>query len=192
MSFRNLGSFESFLDKKLDKIAKQFTKEAEETFRSQVEILNRAFLNSKAFREIKGSLVGEYGFTRDEVASLDSIIQAMDRVSTEEKSDYSFVIQYVDLNALHAQPEAQHELTSHETPVTVSWTKWLEEGASVAGFSFARGGGKDSRSGKGIMKEGGTWVLRPSRGFTGLRKSLDLAKIKRDLSLVVKRVRKRV
>jgi hypothetical protein len=192
MSFRNQGQFEEFLGKKLEKIARQFSKEAEGVFRNQIEKLNRAFLTSSAFKEIKGSLAGEYGFTRSEIAELDSIIEAMTRVSSEESKDYSFVIQYVDLKALHAQPEAQHDLTSSDGSDTISWSRWLEEGATVAGFSYARDGGKGSRSGKGTMKEGGTWVLRPARGFTSLRKNLDLDKIKKDLSLVVKRVRKKV
>lgn len=192
MEFRNLDQFEKFLDKKLGKIAKAFTKEAEQEFKSQIDRLNRSFLSSKAYRDVKGSLAGEYGFTKNEIAALDNIIDAMTRVSSQSKTDDSFVIQYVNLEDLHAQPEAQHALTSKYGTDVISWTRWLEEGVSVLGYSFSPEGGKDSRSGKGIMKKGGAWQLRPARGFTKLRNNLELSELKKKMSLVVKRIKKKV
>lgn len=192
MEFRNLDQFEKFLEKKAERIAKAFVKEAEAEFRKQIERLNKAFLSSSSFKEIKSSLAGEYGFTKDEIANLGDIVNAMSRVSKESKTNDSFVIQYVNLEELHAQPEAQHALTSEDGTEVISWTKWLEEGATVLGYSFSPKGGKESRSGEGVMKKGGAWRLRPARGFTKLRKNLDLSELKKRMSLVVKRVKKKV
>jgi hypothetical protein len=190
MEIKNLGEFEGFLDKKTKQIGKLVATQARKLFQKKIEELNEAFLTSSDFKNIKTRLVGEYGFTPEEVQSLDNIVDAMTRVSNIDDSD-GFVIQYVNLRALHNQPEAQHGLSSSSRAgEVVSWTEWLEEGVSITGHSYTAKPSPDSRSGKGIMSEGGAWALRPTRAFSNLSKKFGLKEAKEIMTLSVKRVKR--
>lgn len=191
MGFNNLDGFERFLDRKLDSLAKKVAKEARVEFEKKIKELNTAFLNSADFRAIKGTLVGEYGFTPEEVSALDNIIDAMTRVSNKEESDYSFVIEYVSLSELHKQPEAAHNLfVRPDDGEQVAWTRWLEEGASILGYSYDPETSKSSRSGKGTMEKGGGWRLRPTRAFSKLAKKLNFKDLRGVMALAVRRVKR--
>ncbi len=191
MGFRNLDSFNSFLDRKLESIAKKVTRQAKAEFDKKIEELNKAFLNSSDFRNIQGSLVGEYGFTPEEVSALDNIVTAMNRVTDREATDTSYVIQYVNLEELHKQPEAAHNLfVRPDRGEQVAWTRWLEEGASVLGYSFSDEDTKTSRSGKGTMASGGSWRLRPTRAFSQLSKKVGIDDVKKIMTLSIRKIKK--
>ena len=191
MVFNNLDAFESFFNKKLDSIAKKITRQAKAEFSKKIDELNKAFLNSSDYNNIKGSLLGEYGFTSEEVSALDNIVDAMNRVSDIESTDTSYVVQYVNLEELHKQPEAAHSLfVSPDSGEQVSWTRWLEEGASVLGYSFSDDQSKSSRSGKGTMKAGGGWRLRPTRAFSEIAKKVGIDDVKKIMTLSIRKIKK--
>jgi hypothetical protein len=191
LEFKNLSELETFISSRIKKISKKIMKEAEKDFRKKIDELNNSFLNSKDFREIKTRLVGEYGFTEGEVQALDNIVDAMSRVSKYTSSDSEFVVEYISLAELHGQPEARHTLTSAKSGgETISWTRWLEDGASVLGYTFSAKDSENSRSGKGVMSEGGAWRLRPTRAFSNLRKQLKLEDVKKILSISIKKIAK--
>jgi len=193
MEFLNLDAFAAFLEKKANSIGKAIAREAQKEFEKKIAELNNAFLSSRDFRDIKGKLQGEYGFTNEEVAGLDNIVDAMERSSKVTKDDTSFIIEYVNLKDLYGQPEASHSLSNAKGPgETISWAQWLEEGASIVGYSFDSRNSKSSRSGKGVMEEGGAWRLRPTRAFSKIAKNLDLGDLRNMMTLVVKRVSKKV
>lgn len=191
MEFRNLDQFENFVTKKAKSFAKKIAKQAKLDFKKKIDKLNNSFLNSSDFNKIKTSLVGEYGFTPEEVSSLDNIVNAMNRSSNIVDNGDSFIIEYVNLSTLYNQPEAQHQLSGRSNSgEVVSWAEWLEEGVSIFGFSYSDKESASSRSGKGVMEEGGSWKIRPTRAFSNIAKSTGLEDAKKIMTLSVRRVRK--
>jgi len=191
LEFRNIDQFEAFVSSKIKKLSKKIVKNAEKDFRKKIDELNNSFLSLKDFSDIKTKLVGEYGFTEGEVQALDNIVDAMSRVSRYHSSDTGFVVEYIALAELHEQPEARHTLTNAKNGgETISWTRWLEDGASVLGYTFSAKDSENSRSGKGVMSEGGAWRLRPTRAFSNLRKQLKLEDVKKILSISIKKIAK--
>jgi hypothetical protein len=191
LEFKNLGAFEEFVSSRVKRISKKIVKIAEKDFRKKIDELNRAFLSSKDFKDIKTRLVGEYGFTDGEAQALDGIVDAMNRVNRVQSTDSEFIVEYLPLEELHEQPEARHTLSnSAGSGESISWTRWLEDGASVLGYSFSAKASEDSRSGKGIMNEGGAWRLRPTRAFSNLRKKLRIEDVKKTLSISIRKVSK--
>jgi len=185
-----MNQFENFIVKKAEAIAKKVAKQAEIGFKKKIDELNKSFLNSSDFKKIKTSLVGEYGFTPEEVSSLDNIVDAMNRSTvTKSGSDY-FVVEYVNLAELYNQPESQHQLSAKSRAgEVVSWAQWLEEGVSVFGFSYSDKNSDSSRSGKGVMEAGGSWKIRPTRAFSNLAKNMGLDGAKKVMTLAVRKVR---
>jgi len=191
MEFRNIDEFENFVEKKANQFAKKVAIQAKALFKKKIVELNRSFLSSSDFNKIKTSLVGEYGFTPEEVSSLDKIVDAMSRSSNIVDKGDSFVIEYVNLSELYNQPEAQHNLSSSSRAgEVVSWAEWLEEGASIIGSSYSGKDSPSSRSGKGTMVDGGAWRIRPTRAFSNLAKKIGLEGTRKIMTLAVRRVKK--
>ena len=176
------------ISKKMEKI---FKGGGEELMLQQAKVLRDVFANSDEFQSLKGKLKGEFGFTNEEVAKLDRILDLLlpnneVTVSRVQTSGGKFLMQleWVDFRKLKEHEFAQHELTRLDAmgrvvDITdvISWVEWLEEGATIRGYSFSRVrrgqgavGGTDpsafSRSGEGIMKRsGGIWTFQPTRIF---------------------------
>lgn len=160
---------------------------SEKLLLGQAEVLRQKFQNSKEFKDLSGKLVGEFGFTPEEVQKLDRITDLMVPKGNEititkiKTGPNLFLMQldWVDFRKLKEHEFAQHALTKLDQSGRVeritdiiSWVEWLEEGASVIGYQFFRpgtgvarleGGGRAaaaqfSRSGEGLMR-------RTSAGF---------------------------
>jgi hypothetical protein len=175
-------------------------------------VLRDIFASSKEFGELKGKFVGEFGFTPEEVGNLDNILSLLmpgdskivtAKVTARKSSTFSMILEWVDYDKLKDHAYAQHLLTKLDADgnvksVTdiVSWVEWLEEGATVRGYTFTKPGGtyegKDttarSRSGQGLMrKDGGMWTFKPTAVLGEIAKGEDNKFLKKGFGILVER-----
>ena len=193
-----------------------FDTKAKFFLKEQAEILQQKFLSSEEFTALGGRLVGEFGFTPEEVNNLQRISSLLVPGSNDitvskvkvAKGEYSMLLEWVDLAKLKEHEFAQHVLTRLDASgrvigITdiVSWVEWLEEGATVRGYYFSRPGGRFSgpageqvaaanfsRSGEGLMKksQAGSWIFRPTRVFERIGKQTSKQDFKRGFGLLVR------
>jgi len=186
---------------------------SEPLLQKNAEYLRDTFKSSSEFGDLKGKLVGQFGFTPEEVAQLDRILDLLvpgsNKVTVTRtkygQDEYSIALEWVDMSQLKAHPFAQHDLTTLDetgsvTGVTdtVSWVEWLEEGVSVIGYYFSkvpassksRSVANRSRSGAGLMKksQGGVWTFQPTRVFEGIAKMENGKFLKKGFKLIAKKI----
>lgn len=199
-----------------EKMRRVFTK-GKFLLNEQAEILKNVFANSEEFKSIKTKFKGEFGFTDEEVANLDRILELLVpeneiTVTKIKLSSGQFLmsLEWVDFAKLKAHEYAQHKLTRldeagqiSEITDIISWVEWLEEGASIKGYQFfrpsqlrAKKGGADpkafSRSGQGLMKEANSnfWTFEPRRVFERIAKEEDGDFLKKGFGILVRKLAK--
>ena len=198
------------------KMRKAFTKGGEDLLTRYARVLRNTFANSTSYKDLKGRLVGEFGFTPTEVQNLDNILSLFVpsksnpivkiRTTDRRSSGFSMMLEWVDYPKLKDHNLAQHVLTrldedGNVVGITdvVSWVEWLEEGATIRGYTFTKPGGthggkntKDrSRSGKGLMrKDGGIWTFQPTEILKNLAQGEDERFLKRGFGLLLERYAK--
>lgn len=198
VTISNRGEFERKLKSIIDKKQKQVIKDLEKYLVGLNDILGEKFASSKEFNDIKGPLRGEFGFTDQEVAKLDSIINVIKKDNSVTKISASkdrVILEWVDFRVLKDHQLAQHELTKLNTKTglfevvqTVSWVDWLENGLSITGYDFSEAGGKNSRSKQGIMKEeSGLFKLPKTKVFEKIAKSIDKKTIKAGIATILEK-----
>lgn len=181
----NLATIEKKVQQAILQKMRRVFKQGDKLMLDYAQVLQKTFLNSKEFKDLGSSLVGEFGFTPEEVANLqrvgDLLVPGNNpvTVSSVKSQGDSFYMQleWVDFAKLKEHEYARHALTrldadGHVRSVTdvVSWVEWLEDGVTVRGYYFTRPNevaAKFSRSGEGLMrkKEGSLWVFEPTRIF---------------------------
>jgi len=186
---------------------------ADEILFKEAEKLADKVENSNEFRDVQTTLVGEFGFTAQEVAQLPRIfsllIPGTDRRITriDRKTgtlDNFAILRWNDLETLFKHPFAQHDLTrfnvdtrSFQLTETVSWIQWWEEGQVRTGVVFDPNSPNarripPSRSGKGLMREttGGIWRLEPTFIFRKTADAFNPKNMVKQFKLLVKKVRR--
>lgn len=193
-----------------NKMARIF-RASEELMKLNAEVLRDTFRDSAEFRDLSGRLVGEFGFTPEEVSNLDKILELMvpgnSNITVSKLNigkTYSFILEWVDYDKLKKHPYAQHDLTRLDRDgsiiditATVSWVEWLEEGESIIGYRFDPVGNrgfakKQSRSGEGLMKKttgGGAWVFEPTGILHRIAEMEDGKLLRRGFGLLARKVR---
>lgn len=172
----------------------------------QAKVYRDKFANSTEYQNIKTKFVGEFGFTPQEVAGLDRILDLMipgnnditisffDKVGTSQ----FLILEWVDFEKLKKHPVTQHELTrlnkdGNVIGITdiISWIEWLEEGVTVAGYSFFKPNQNNvgfSRSREGLMrKAGGFFSIEPTRILKKIESESNINVLKKGFGLLVKR-----
>ncbi len=190
------------------KIRPVFKKGMPLLLKQQAEILKQSFASSTEFQELGGRLLGQFGFTPQEVSNLDRILTLL--VPGDNEITFNIVkigntleaiLQWVDFQKLKTHSFAQHALTKLDAQGNViditdvvSWVEWLENGVSIAGYQFFRPAGrfsKFSRSGEGLMREkAGTFVLKPTRVFERTGRGAKKNFLKKGFGLLVKTLAK--
>lgn len=205
----NEQQFDQALKKEIGKKMQNIILNSDKFLMKQADILRDQFQNSQEFRDLSGKLVGEFGFTPEEVRNLKEILTLLvpgnNRVTTlkvtQSSSKFSAILEWVDFNKLKDHPLAQHDLTRVDSQTgqfklteTISWVDWLENGAVVRGYNFSEVGGNSpgrafSRSGKGIMRESksGFWDFTPTKVFDSIGKKFSEAEFKRGFGVVLRR-----
>jgi hypothetical protein len=147
--------------------------------------LAKLYASSATFKNLKTKLVGEFGFTPDELNKIDGILTHLippDSITWIDKNisgkSKHALLYWVDYEELKKSSTAQHELTKFnpateqfELTEVVSWVEWAEEGVTIRGYIFdPTQRGKFSRSRQGIMRQraGGIWIFPPSRELHNL------------------------
>jgi len=187
------------IDRKMDKIMQG----AKELLEEQARVYRDKFANSQEYQNIKDKMRGEFGFTDEEVAGLDRILELM--VPSNNDVTVSFfdnkgniMLEWVDYNKLRDHPFAQHDLTrlNKDGSVigitdTVSWIEWLENGETITGYQFFRPNAANlgfSRSGEGLMRvANGIFILEPTRIFEKIANDANVDVLRRGFGLLVKR-----
>jgi len=182
-----------------------FTK-AQSLLIEQAKVYRDAFANSAEFNNMKTKLVGEFGFTPDELAGLDKVLDLLmpqNEVTTSfldtVGSTKFLILEWVDYQKLKTHPLVQHPLTKLDkfgkvVSVTdvISWVEWLEEGVTVAGYSFFRPNNKNidrSRSKQGLMrKSNGFFVIDPTRIFEKIGNEANNKVLRRGFGALVRKV----
>jgi hypothetical protein len=178
--------FSDFAVRHADKIMRLAIARMDKILFEEAEKLADRVRESEEFKALKTpTLIGQFGFTPQEVANLDNlfpVIQGGDKSITNVKVKTmtkikSAILNWVDFAKLKDHPVAEHELTSFDArsrtfsvDQIVSWIEWWEEGVTVRGHIFTRGNELNrsfSRSGLGIMmpRSGGFFLLRPTMIF---------------------------
>lgn len=186
ITFKNTSAIDTAIRQAVDKrMTNIFARGGPLLIKQQAEILRNAFRDSPEFASIKTDMVGEFGFTNQEVANLDRILELLvpgngpitiSDIKASKGRPKSLMLKWIDFGKLKDHEFAQHALTRLDntgsiTEVTdiVSWIEWLEEGVSVLGYTFSDAIGQKgrSRSGEGIMQQqkGGSFTIQPSRVF---------------------------
>lgn len=210
ITIENEREFERFLTKEITKRVGQAIRNSEPFLMKQAELLRDKFANSEEFRAVQTRLVGEFGFTPQEVRDLQRILTLLvpgsNKVTqlkvTSRASEFAAILEWVDFDQLKTHPFAQHDLTrldpmtgSFTLTETVSWVDWLENGQVVRGYVFnpIRTGNdpsaRFSRSGRGIMQlaRGGFWEFRPTKVFDKIGKTFSESEFKRGFGAVLRR-----
>lgn len=173
-------------------------------FEKQAEILTSLYVYSGEFQAMKTRLVGEFGFTSEELAKLEGVSKVLNSYPITKIEIISglniagIILQWCDYDLFKEHPIAMHDLTQYEPSVnawslteTISWVEWLEEGITVRGYRFdPTQRGKFSRSRQGLMRptEGGLWVFEPTNILHRVADMLNIKKnIAQGFGLVFKR-----
>ncbi|MHA2341936.1 MAG: hypothetical protein ACXADW_08655 [Candidatus Hodarchaeales archaeon] len=191
---KNQNRLESVIKRSIKERMKRVFSQGESLMLGQAQILRREFENSAEFKDLKGRLIGEFGFTPEEVQKIDRLLTLLVPGGNEitvtkiQNGPNRFLMQldWVDFEELKAHEFALHLLTKLDADGKVesitdiiSWVEWLEEGATVRGYEFFRpgtgliGGARGtpavnfSRSGEGLMRRrnSGFWTFEPTRVF---------------------------
>ncbi len=208
----NERQFEEFLQKNINKKMELIVKDSESFLMKQSEILRDTFANSQEFRDLSGRLVGEFGFTQEEVRDLSKILALLTPGSekittlkvTQSNTKFAAILEWVDFDRLKDHPLAQHDLTrldrttgQFELTETISWIDWLENGAVVRGYSFEDVGSnaaskRFSRSKKGIMRKSssGFWEFSPTRVLETIGERFSKSEFERGFGVVLRRRRR--
>ena len=186
ITFKNTTAVDAAIRQAVDKrMTNIFARGGPLLIKQQAEILRNVFKDSPEYASIKTDMVGEFGFTSQEVGNLDRILELLvpgnspitiSDIKASKGRPKSLMLKWVDFNQLKDHEFAQHALTRLDntgsvTGVTdiVSWVEWLDEGVSILGFTFsdAIGQNRRSRSGEGVMQQqkGGSFTIQPSRVF---------------------------
>ncbi len=168
----------------------------------QSNFLTTQLSNSSEWSALHNQLIGEFGFTPEEVSRLNEILPFIETGSNISKVEISVstnrcfaVLQWVDFEELKNHPLAQHALTRRGENIGsgwdiisyVSWIDWLENGETIEGYSFIdKAWGAYSRSGKGIMKKGGLWQFEPTHIFEQISSKLDKKQLEKGLGVVLR------
>lgn len=207
----NEQQFDQALIKEIGKKMQKIVLDSEKFLMKQADLLRDAFAGSQEFRDLSGRLVGEFGFTPEEVRNLKEILTLLvpgnNRVTTlkvtQRSSRFAAILEWVDFDKLKDHPLAQHDLTRFDPRTgqfklteTISWVDWLENGAVVRGYNFSEVGGNNpgrafSRSGQGIMRESrsGFWNFAPTKIFDGIGKKFSESEFRRGFGVVLRRRR---
>jgi len=172
------------------------------------EMLRDQFASSTEFLEIQTKLVGEFGFTPEEVVDLSKILDLL--VPNNEITKLSLkvspnrqeaMLEWVDIAKLKQHQLAKHDLTklnlqtgNFELTDVISWVEWLEDGAIVRNYVFdGEQTGRFSRSGEGIMRRvsGGFWEFAPTKVFEKIARRLKDSDIARGFGVVIRKSRSR-
>jgi len=192
------GGFERKLKEIINNKQKQVIKDLEKYLVKVNEMLGDKFAESKEFKDIKGSLRGEFGFTDSEVTDIDRVINIIktDKKITKIRANRdTVVLEWIDFDALKNHEVAQHDLTklnsktdAFEVVQTVSWVDWLENGLSITGYAFEDGGGKFSRSKEGRMVEGtGLFKLPRTKIFDKIARSISKKEVSAGIATILQR-----
>ena len=178
----------------------------------QAAILLREFQQSQEFNALKTTLVGEFGFTPEEVVNLNRVFQLLlpqnevTKTTIKATKDRTLaVLDWVDFDKLKEHSFAQHPLTrfnaetgQFEITQIISWVEWLEEGATVRGYvpllNLKPNMLPYSRSGKGLMipKSGGIWTFPPTSLFRNIAESFKgkvLEDFKKGIGILISRTK---
>ena len=180
----------------VEKKQKQLLKDFEKYLVRQNKILGDKVLKAPEFRQIKGSLKGEFGFTDEQIDALNGIINTIKNdqdITRIVVGPDRVALEWVDFEALKAHPIAQHKLTQFNPETKqfdleqiVSWVDWLENGLSITGYVFEEGGGKFSRSGEGRMQKGnGVFRLPKTKMFETIAQSVKDKEIISGISVIL-------
>lgn len=198
ISITNLSKLENKIKKVMNKKTNQLVRDLEEFLINVNELLGNRFAESKEFNEIKTSLRGEFGFTSEEVAELDEIINVIknDKSITRIRANSNrIILEWVDFEALKKHPAALHPLSkkqkgSNKFDVSdvVSWVDWLENGLSITGYVYKEEGKKASRSESGVMRRSSqTFRLRKTKVLEKLAKTITKTKIKAGIAVIIEK-----
>ncbi len=215
IKLRNISKIGTQIKKAISKKVGRIFLNGQELLNNQAKKLQLEFATSSEFEDIKTQMVGEFGFTPQEVAKLDRILDLMvpggnDITTTQVKigpGKFLMELNWVDFSKLKTHEFAQHELTKLDKngnviSVTdiISWVEWLEEGETFRGFQFVKSGGilegsavsNRSRSGEGLMREvtGGVFAIEPTRVFEIIAKSEKGKFMKQEFKRLVKKSKK--
>lgn len=209
----NERQFERFLDQEIQKRMNEIIRRSDDFLFKQAELLRDRFESSNEFRDLSGRLVGEFGFTPEEVRNLSQILTLLVPRSNDvttlkitQRGGVSLaLLEWVDFDKLKEHPFAQHDLTrlnprtgQFELTERISWVDWLENGAVVRGYNFERVSGNSparefSRSGQGIMRlsRSGFWQFQPTKVFENIGKTFSRSEFRRGFGVVLRRTRTR-
>lgn len=188
--------------KKIDRAIR--SPRARALFERQAEILTSLYVHSAEFLSLRTKLVGEFGFTSEEVAQFDNVAKVLNSWPITKIEIISgltvagILLQWCDYDAFKEHPIAMHELTQYEPSIhawsltdTVSWVEWLEEGMTVRGYRFdPTQRGKFSRSRAGLMRsgEGNIWTFQPTNILHRVSKMINIENnISKGFGLVFRR-----
>lgn len=184
---REMQRFQKFILSETDKIITLALDKMDAVLFEQAVFLANKIKTSDEFTALKTpTLIGQFGFTPEEVARLDDLFPVIGPNSNNEVTSTrktltsrkkSAILQWVDFDQLKFHEVADHPLTKlndvtgqfEETGI-VSWIEWWENGVTVRGHIFTRGNIRSevfSRSGFGFMQQrgGSTFAIRPTRIF---------------------------
>lgn len=186
------------------KMAKVFDEGIDVLLQKIANDLRTFIASSSEFKNLSGRLVGEFGFTPEEVANLDRILDLLlpgNQVTDIELITNSrrsvAILKWVNFDRLRIHPFAQHDLTKgHPDNIqlteTISWVDWLENGATITGYSFSRPNAiekESSRSGEGIMRaDDGIWTFQPTQIFKRAGNSINVSEMRRGFGIVLRNI----
>ncbi len=214
ITIKNERDLEAFIKKEATKQVNRILQSSDKFLLKQAEILQEQIENSDAFRDLQGKLIGEFGFTPEEVFDLRRILTLLVpgshgitniKVGTRGETMFA-ILEWVDFKKLKAHPFAQHDLTrfdpvskSFKLTETVSWVDWLENGQVIRGYVFNPiSTGRDpsekfSRSGRGLMQRSrsGAFEFKPTRVFSNRSRKFKRSELKRGFGAVLRATRRR-
>lgn len=179
-------------------------KKMQSVFEREARLLSKAFETSSEFRDLKTKLVGEFGFTPEELDNLDNILEVLQKDISVTRIEMisgpnvkELVLQWCNLDRLKEHPVAIHKLTQYDPEFDrfvltdiVSWIEWLNDGVTVRGYRFdPTNTGKYSRSKQGIMKPtpGGLWTFTPTKVFERLPERINSGEnLRKGIGLVLR------
>jgi len=203
----NKDGLQSQIKKAINRKMNLVFNEAKDLLLQQAKVYRDKFANSSEYQDIKSRMVGEFGFTPEEVAGLDRILDLL-VPSTDNDITVSFIttgiakstkfmiLEWVDFSKLKEHPIAQHELTKLDAAGSVigitdivSWIEWLEEGETIRGYEFFKSNESMSRSGAGLMRRdtGNIFVLEPTRIFERIGIEANINVLRRGFGILVKK-----
>lgn len=197
--------FERQLRSAVSRRAMNATRALEKYLFQEAVLLTGQILGSQAWSDLKGRLVGEFGFAPWEVNDLDEIVRYTIPSNKVTKLDVVVntshthaILHWIDWNEFAYSAFAEHELTKRDSKTKawkveqiVSWVEWLEFGATIRGYEFVSPLQPRqrffSRSGQGLMKpaEGKFWSFEPTFVFRNTARTFDPNDMKDHFALMM-------